>query len=79
VPSGVGVCSGAIVPVALGASAPSAVPLVLDFGAPAFLAVDFSAVDFLAAGSSTIGARRIPFESAKRRTRSAIGSSMLEE
>ena len=39
------------------------------------------AVLFLAgcAGSSTIGSRRIPFESARRRTRSAIGSSRLEE
>jgi ferredoxin len=33
----------------------------------------------VAGGSSTIGSRRIPFESARRRTRSAIGSSMLEE
>lgn len=48
--------------------------------AVAFLAVDFFAV-FLAGlvGASTIGSRRIPLESASRRTRSAIGSSRLEE
>jgi hypothetical protein len=59
--------------------------LALDFGVAGFFAVDFFAVDFLtdpaaaSDGSSTIGSRRMPFESARRRTRSAIGSSMLEE
>ena len=68
----------------------SSPPLALDFGAAAFFAVDFFAVDFFAVdfltdpaaasdGSSTTGSRRMPFESARRRTRSAIGSSMLEE
>ena len=74
-------------PVAPAGSSP---PLALVLGAASFFAVDFFAVDFFAVdffadpaaasdGSSTIGSRRMPFESARRRTRSAIGSSMLEE
>ncbi len=73
--------AGASVSVATaGAGAPSSSGALACLGAA--FAVDFFAVDFLGlggSGSSTIGSRRIPFESARRRTRSAIGSSMLEE